>query len=626
MRMNSIEYDLSSKERLYFLHIQKTAGTTFYFTLDEKFDPEEICPARFWRQFLKLAKDDGKRLRQYRMFRGHFGYSVPQFFKRPTVCLTVLRDPISRSISHYEHICREPKDRRHKIVRANDMTLADFVHHPETRLAIHNLQTRSLAFDLGFKELKKMRRFASQGVIGTVQADRTDEDLLAIAQHRIDAFPFVGLVERFQDSLFLLSYVFGWYPIRQSRELNKAPKKTTERHLSPELLELLTDLNDLDIQLYTHAKQRFDEHYRIMVADLWERYSDHPSEPPPASIDDDTLFSWLEKHYEARTNQRQLDPVDTIDYPFSRAIAGTGWHLREGAGSGWHLPNGLTEGGTPFRWSGPETTSIIDFPLKTDTDLTIKIRIINAAAPDILESLTLTVNGHPIPLETVLKQGTLAVICGAIPKTLLTVDASPPQSFTRFAFSVNRTAPLTLDGSDTRRVGLAFHRIQIVPDTVEAIEDEDFAHYNFPADDANWLQVADFVGTYLRRDEKLVSPGEFSKRFPKQFRSQNIPFADKPSLSWVLIHRGMLSAIDLPSLKWAIAQMRPVFSNDVFIVLSNRTDVPKQRRLSRAWLLLRLQTFLFDLEAQKLLPPGLRNTIVQVSKAIYRRSKDMMPP
>jgi len=628
MRMNSIEYDLSPNERLYFLHIQKTAGTTFYFTLDEKFDPEEICPARFWRQFLKLAKDDGKQLRYYRMFRGHFGYSVPQFFKRPMVCLTVLRDPISRSVSHYEHICREPKDRRHKIVKAHNMSLVDFAQHPETRLATQNLQTRSIAFDLGFKELKKIRRFASQGVIGTLQENRTDEELLAIAKTRLEEFPFVGLVERFQDSLFLLSYVFGWYPMRQSRELNKAPKKATNRKISPESLDLLTDLNDLDIQLYSYAKQRFDDQYQIMVKDLWERYGNHPSASPPSTIDDDVLFSWLEQHYEARSNQRNLKPLHTIDFPFSKALAGTGWHLREGAGSGWHLPSGLTEGGTPFRWTGPETTSIIDFPLATDSDLSIKIRIINAAAPDILDSLALTVNGHLIPLETVLKQGTLAVICGFIPKKWLIRDADASedrlQAFTRFIFSVNRTAPVTLDGSDNRLVGLAFHRLQLFPDSAEDLDDEDFAHYVFPADDVNWMQVSDFVGTYLQRDEKLIAPGEFSKRFPKQFRSQNLPFADKPNLHWVLIHRGMLPTFDLPSLNWAIAHMRPVFTNDVFMVLSDREDVPQQSRRSRDWLLLRIQVFLLELEDHKLLPSGLRNRIFQVSKAIYKRSKGLI--
>ncbi|MEM9449337.1 MAG: sulfotransferase family 2 domain-containing protein [Cyanobacteria bacterium P01_E01_bin.6] len=625
MRMNSIEYDLGPKERLYFLHIQKTAGTTFYFTLDEKFDPDQICPARFWRQFIRLAKEDGKRLRQYRLFRGHFGYSVPQFFKRPTACVTVLRDPIKRSISHFQHICREPKDRRHKIVKAHNMDLTDFVQHPETRLAIHNLQTRSIAFDLGFKELKKIRRFAAQGVIGTPQPERSDDDLLAIAKQRLDDFPFVGIVERFQDSLFLLSYVFGWYPIRQARELNKAPKKKTLPDISPEVLETLTELNHLDIQLYHHAKQRFDEHYNQMVADLWKRYGDRASDVRPETIDDDTLFTWLERHYETRTHQRQPAPLHSIDFPFSKALAGTGWHLREGAGSGWHLPDGLNEGGTPFRWTGPETTSVVDFPLATDSDLTVKLCIIDAAAPDILDSLAMTVNDHPIELETVLKQGTLSILYGSIPQQAMDSD----RAFTRLAFSVNRTTVPTLRMSDHRLVGLAFHRLQIFPDSAEIVS-EDFEHYVFPVSDPLWVKTADFVATYVHPHEKLVSPGEFSKRFSKQFRSQNIPFSKKPDLNWVIIHKGMLQDVDLPSLNWAIAHMRIVFSNDVFVVLSNRADIPQSSRLSRHWIILRLQVLLLDLEHHNLLPPQTHNTFLQlskgVSKLISRRLKHITKP
>jgi hypothetical protein len=609
--MNSIEYDLRPNERLYFLHIQKTAGTTFYFTLDEKFDPEQICPARFWRQFLRIAKRDSRQLRQYRLFRGHFGYAVPQFFKRPTTCVTVLRDPIKRSISHFQHIEREPKDRRHKIVAANHMDLAAFAEHPETRLSILNLQTRSIAFDLGLKELKKIRGFAAQGVIGTLQPERSDDELLAIAQQRLDEFPFVGIVERFQDSLFLLSYVFGWYPIRQVRQLNKAPDKKATPDLSPELLETLTDLNRLDIQLYDQAKQRFDDHYRQMVADLWQRYGDRPSDPVPDQVDEDTLFSWLQLHYESRMKQRKPKKLKTIDFPFSKAMTGTGWHLREGAGSGWHLPSGLNEGGTPFRWTGPETTSIVDLPLAPGTDLTVKLCIINAAAPDILDSLTLTVNGYPVDLETVLKQGTLAIICGTIPKKVLKGD----RAFTRLVFEVNRTTQPSLGSGDTRLVGLAFHRLQIFPESAE-MTDEDFAHYVFPSTDDQWVETADFVDTHVQPQEKLVAPGEFSKRFPKQFRSQNLPFADKPGLSWVILHKGMLPSIDLPSLRWAFSSMKPVFRNDVFIVLSNRDDVPRCHQPLQDWAQIQMQVWLAQIEHQAILPSRARNAVFHASRVI----------
>ncbi|MGB3494559.1 MAG: hypothetical protein WBA57_17660 [Elainellaceae cyanobacterium] len=620
MRINSIEYDLKPSEKLYFLHIQKTAGTTFYFSLDEKFDPEEICPARFWRQFLKLAKGDLKQLRSYRLFRGHFGDAIPQFLRKPPVCLTVLRDPIKRSISHYEHIRREPKDRRHKLVTSENMDLMAFAQHPETRLAILNLQTRSIGFDLGMKQIRKIRGFAAKGVLGTVIDDRSDEEMLAIAKSRVDEFPFVGMVERFQDSLFLLSYIFGWYPIRQSRALNTAPKKTQKSDLSPEVLDLLYDCNRLDLELYDYAKAKFDEQFTLMVKALWSAYGDRPSEPVPEQVDDDTLFSWLVQHYEDRNSRRNLQRHQVIDFPFSKAISGSGWHLREGSGSGWHLPGGLTEGGTPFRWTGPEVVSTLDFPVATTADLTLKLRIINAAALDILESLSLSVNGHPVELEAILRQGSLAVLEALIPQKVLKSD----RNFTRFTFTVNRTTIINPDSSDNRPVGLAFHRLQLFPEHVHLDDDEDFTHYVFPTDDKNWMQVANVLESYLNDDDKIAAPGEFFKPFPKHFRSQNLPFADKPQLHWVILHKGKLQVVDRPSIYWAIKQMQPVFQNDVFIVLCNRDDIPKQAWRLQDLLILRSQLLLFQLESRKLLPVQWRDTLFRSSRLIYQQLKTLI--
>jgi len=620
MRINSIEYDLKPNEKLYFLHIQKTAGTTFYFTLDEKFDPEEICPTRFWRQFLKLAKTDLKQLRSYRLFRGHFGYAVPQFLRKPPVCVTVLRDPIKRSVSHYEHIRREPKDRRHKLVTRENMDLMAFAQHPETRLAILNLQTRSIAFDLGLKQIRKIRNFPAKGVLGTVVDDRTDEDMLAIAKSRINEFPFVGLVERFQDSLFLLSYVFGWYPIRQSRTLNQAPKKT-QSDLSPEALDLLYECNRLDLELYDHAKTKFDEQYTLMVKALWTAYGDRSSDPTFAPVDEETLFAWLVQHYEDRNSRRNLTRHQVIDFPFSRAISGHGWHLREGSGSGWHLPGGLEEGGTPFRWTGPETVSTLDFPLETQSDVILKLRIINAAALDILESLSLSVNDSPVELETILQQGNLAVMQAVIPKKNLKSD----RNFTRLTFSVDRTTIINPDSSDNRPVGLAFHRLQLFPEHIRLEEQgEDFTYYVFPSDDKNWVDVADTVTAHLQKDDKIAAPGEFFKRFSRQFRSQNLPFANKPQLHWVILHKGKLQVVNRESLYWAVNTMKPVFQNDVFVVLSNRDDVQKQAWRLQDLLILRSQLLLFQLESRNVFPARWRNTLFRTSKILYKRVKRLI--
>ncbi len=612
----SIQYQLSDRDQLYFLHIQKTAGTTLYFTLDEKFDPEAICPARFWRQLLQITKQSPELFQHYRFFRGHFGYAIQQFVQRPLVHITVLRDPIERTVSHYEHIRREPKDRLHKLVAGQTMSFADFITHPETGAAIANLQTRSLAFDWGLADIRGSKKFASRGILGTPPT-LPDDDLLAIAKHRLDDFAFVGLAERFQDSLLLLSYIFGWYPIVQSREMNKAPKKLRRSDLSPATLDAVMERNQLDQQIYQHGQAIFQRHLAQMLQELQDRYEcslGHDIKVLVAgthALDLPLMIRLLEKHYERRSLDMPRHLLPSMDYVFNQAISGTGWHLREGAGSGWHLQEGLTTGGTPFRWTGPETVSTLDFLLSGSVDVVIRIRILNAAAPDILGSLTLEVNEYGVELEPIIKRGSLAVLQGVIPQAVLART-----SVTRLCFRVGRTLELAPSTHDTRKVGLAFHRIQIFPVTAQQ-EAEEYTHYQFPVDDANWMDVAHFIRAHVQPDDKLVAPTEFVKQFPDRYRTHLLPFAQRPGLRWVVVHQGLLDEVDFPSLKWTLKTLRPVFSNSVFVVFSPRTDLPRIVSPSSLLLKLALKVWLLGLERHHLLSAQLSFRVVRSLKALY---------
>lgn len=619
----SIQYQLSDRDQLYFLHIQKTAGTTLYFTIDEKFAPEAICPARFWRQLLQIAKQSPAQFENYRFFRGHFGYSIQQFVRQKLVHITVLRDPIERTVSHYEHIRREPKDRLHKLVAAQNMSFEDFITHPETGAAIANLQTRSIAFDWGLTEIRASKKFPSRGILGT-PPDLPDDELLAIAKQRLDDFAFVGLAERFQDSLLLLSYIFGWYPIVQSREMNKAPKKLRSSDLSQAALDAVMERNQLDEDLYQHGQAIFQRHLTQMLQDLQERYESslgHPIATLVAGtypLDLPLMIRLLEKHYERRSLDAQRELVSSVDYVFNQAISGTGWHLREGAGSGWHLQDGLTTGGTPFRWTGPSKVSTLDFPLSGQSDVVIRMRILNASAPDILASLTLEANGYGVELEPIIKRGNFAVFQGVIPRSVLART-----TVTRLRFTVRRTLELDPSTQDSRKVGLAFHRIQIFPVTAQ-LEAEEYAHYQFPVADANWMEVAQFLRTHLKPDDKLVAPTEFVKQFPDQYRTHLLPFSDRKGLRWVVLHKGLLDEVDFPSLRWSIKTLHPVFANAVFVVFSTCTDLPIIPRVSSLLIKLRLKIWLLELEHRNLLSAQRSFKLLQLLKTTYHSTKTLM--
>lgn len=100
----SLECKLKDDDIVYYLHIPKTAGTSFIATLDSLFDYNSIYPEKVWHELLKKPPND---LGKYKLIRGHFGYNVLPLLHKKPIYLTMLRDPIERTISQYEHIRRD---------------------------------------------------------------------------------------------------------------------------------------------------------------------------------------------------------------------------------------------------------------------------------------------------------------------------------------------------------------------------------------------------------------------------------------------------------------------------------------------------------------------------------------
>ncbi|MGK2912325.1 MAG: hypothetical protein ACSLE1_21395 [Sphingobium sp.] len=88
---------LTSEDRLVFLHMEKTGGTTVHNILAKHFVQEEICPERLGK-FLYWREED---LAPYRFFSSHASLRTIKSIPQPRKTLTILRDPIKRVQSHY---------------------------------------------------------------------------------------------------------------------------------------------------------------------------------------------------------------------------------------------------------------------------------------------------------------------------------------------------------------------------------------------------------------------------------------------------------------------------------------------------------------------------------------------
>lgn len=134
-------------------------------------------------------------------------------------------------------------------------------------------------------------------------------------------------------------------------------------------------------------------------------------------------------------------------------------------GSGWHPLTTLAEHGAAC-WTGPETRSTLTIPLALDGELLIRFRILMALAPDILDSLKLSVNEQPVELRYQTDPTSAKIFEGRLPAALFKLGSS----VARLAFEVNRTlAPNQVDpqNPDERQLGVLFNWIEISP-VVEA--------------------------------------------------------------------------------------------------------------------------------------------------------------
>jgi hypothetical protein len=95
---------------------------------------------------------------------------------------------------------------------------------------------------------------------------------LTKAIQRLNRFAFVGLTERFRESLALLAYTFGWGPIREMPMRNVTEKRIRQDQLADQTIARIRELNEMDLALYAHAQELFDERYRAMIADLKRRF------------------------------------------------------------------------------------------------------------------------------------------------------------------------------------------------------------------------------------------------------------------------------------------------------------------------------------------------------------------
>jgi Galactose-3-O-sulfotransferase len=247
-----------------FLHIGKTAGTTMRRVLRRQFPASKTLLIR--NRAIKRRDPDAEGLRREqtlaffaempeaeraraRLILAHTVFGLHEHVPRPSTYITMLRDPVNLTISQYHYVARNPNHPLHAEATADGVTLASYATSGRA-LEFDNSQVRAISGDLD-----------------TPFGACTSDMLERAKRHIEERFSFVGITERFDESLVLLRRTFAWKPPYYVAA-NVTPASRKEA-VTPETRALLEDLNALDRQLYGWADARFSE--TIAAAPGFER-------------------------------------------------------------------------------------------------------------------------------------------------------------------------------------------------------------------------------------------------------------------------------------------------------------------------------------------------------------------
>lgn len=240
--MKKLDKHTNQEHVLIFLHIPKAAGSTLHRIIEKQYEPSTIftIPSFYSskEEFRQAAKFQ---LKEIKVLKGHMFFGLHEVLPNPSTYITLLRDPVERIISHYYYVLRNPSHYLYKDVKAQNMSLKEYACSGLS-LELDNGQTRFIA-GLNFRD-------HSQPVF---------QEMLEVAKQNLKShFAVVGIVEEFNKTLMILRKELGW-KIPFYVKYNTTRKRPLKEIVSKETLDVIKKHNELDIELYSYAKDIFED-------------------------------------------------------------------------------------------------------------------------------------------------------------------------------------------------------------------------------------------------------------------------------------------------------------------------------------------------------------------------------
>lgn len=236
-----------------FFHIPKAAGTNFANKLIAA--TGALNPLKIVRP-VELAYMPDSLINEKDFVYGHFGVTFLDRIKVEKKTYTVLRDPISKVISHYKYMV---KLNQQGMIGKSEMI--NFIKNASKEGLKEILMNKEIPYIEGAFRNNATWTFIKDGS-ANFRWLADDEKLLEIAKRNLAKVDFIGLVEDMEATFELLSSRLG-VPVKNDTTENNSNEIDFE--VDDELIELIKDNNRLDIDFYSWGRKLFFDRYSQLM-------------------------------------------------------------------------------------------------------------------------------------------------------------------------------------------------------------------------------------------------------------------------------------------------------------------------------------------------------------------------
>jgi len=272
----------ASADQFFFIHLMKTAGTSFAFQLRENFAPHEIYPSKesdarkdndvagyvSLRRLLDLTPE---RRAEVRIFTGHFPFVASELLDLDLRRLTLLRHPVDRTVSvlkHFKRLTPRVEGLSLEEIYDDPWVFGHFIENHQAMMFSVTADDKPEAFGSSMTYWGTLMRMQAVGSpdgdmqdevarlkeIAVTHAPRVDEERFARAKANLDRVDVIGFSERYGEFVDELRDRYGWWPtgLHVDKKVNRSPESW---EVSDALRKRIEYDNAVDIEFYEYAQE-----------------------------------------------------------------------------------------------------------------------------------------------------------------------------------------------------------------------------------------------------------------------------------------------------------------------------------------------------------------------------------